>query len=51
MADLEIDLEDVASLVFAELVQSPTLGKIEREKFTDSLANHGSVAEVSYGCS
>lgn len=35
LGELEIDLEDIGFLVFSEIVQSPTMGKITREGFVD----------------
>ncbi|KAK5118954.1 hypothetical protein LTR62_000165 [Meristemomyces frigidus] len=36
--NIGIELDDVGALVFSELVQSPTLGKITREGFVDGLS-------------
>jgi DCN1-like protein 1/2 len=37
--DLGVGLEDIGSLVFSELVQSPSLGKITREGFLDGVVD------------
>lgn len=37
MSDLDLGLEDVGLLIFSQLVQSPSLGKITREGFVNGL--------------
>ncbi|PNS19296.1 hypothetical protein CAC42_2473 [Sphaceloma murrayae] len=46
MSDMDVNMESVDLLVFSELVQSPTLGKVTREGFVGSLAQEG-VSEPS----
>lgn len=41
LADMDISLEDIGSLVFSELVQSPSLGKITREGFLEGVSDVG----------
>jgi DCN1-like protein 1/2 len=36
LSEMAIGLDDIGALVFSELVQSPSLGKITREGFTDA---------------
>jgi DCN1-like protein 1/2 len=36
LGEMSIDLDDIGALVFSELVQSPTLGKITRDGFVDA---------------
>ncbi|KAF2225793.1 Cullin binding-domain-containing protein [Elsinoe ampelina] len=38
MQDMKVDMESTDLLIFSELVQSPTLGKITREGFVDGLS-------------
>lgn len=39
LEELDIELEDIAALVFSELVQSPSLGMIAREGFVDGCSD------------
>lgn len=41
MQDLGVDVADVGSFVFAELVKSPSLGKMVRSEFVKSLSTTG----------
>jgi DCN1-like protein 1/2 len=41
LEDLDISPDDVGSLIFSEMVKSPTLGKLTRTEFVDSLAALG----------
>ena len=41
LEDISISPEDVGALVFSELVKSPSLGKLTRTEFVDSLAALG----------
>jgi len=41
LADMDISPDDVGALVFSELVKSPSLGKLTRTEFVDSLAALG----------
>ncbi|PSK43099.1 hypothetical protein B9Z65_7053 [Elsinoe australis] len=41
MGDMNVNMESVDLLVFSELVQSPTLGKVTREGFVDGLSQEG----------
>lgn len=38
MGDMELSVENVGLLVFSELAQSPSLGKLSREGFVDGLS-------------
>lgn len=39
--DMQISIEDVGFLIFSELAQSPSMGKLTREGFVDGLAEAG----------
>ncbi|GAB7354151.1 hypothetical protein MBLNU459_g4709t2 [Dothideomycetes sp. NU459] len=39
--DMEVSIEEVSFLIFSELVQSPTMGKLTRENFVDGLSAAG----------
>lgn len=39
--DIEVSPEDVGALIFSELVKSPSLGRLTRTEFVDSLAALG----------
>lgn len=41
LEDLDISPDDVGSLILSEMVKSPTLGKLTRTEFVDSLAALG----------
>lgn len=41
LGDISVDPEDVATLIFSELVNSPSLGKLTRTEFVDSLSALG----------
>jgi len=40
MGDMDLSVEDVGLLIFSELVQSPSLGKLTREGFVEGLSSH-----------
>lgn len=40
-ADMQISIEDVGFLVFSEMTQSPSMGKLTREGFVDGLSEAG----------
>jgi DCN1-like protein 1/2 len=41
LEDMDISPDDVGALVFSEMVKSPSLGKLTRTEFVDSLAALG----------
>lgn len=41
LGDLDVGLEDIGALIFSELVQSPSLGKVEREPFLSGCQSAG----------
>jgi DCN1-like protein 1/2 len=41
LGDIQIGLDDVGALIFSEIVQSPSLGRITREGFVDGLTEVG----------
>lgn len=41
LEDIDLSPDDVGTLIFSEMVKSPTLGKLTRTEFVDSLAALG----------
>lgn len=41
LGDMQIGMEDIGSLIFSEIVQSPSLGKVTRDGFIEGFSNVG----------
>lgn len=41
LSDIDVSPDDIGSLIFSEMVKSPSLGKLTRTEFVDSLAALG----------